>query len=157
MHVKSTPPIISHMVGQVTFVFRERIPNNYCSSHCQTLTLSSISIEMLLPPKTCIFAVKKNEIYSYKESRKVECVSKLPGFSGRFFCYVYQCIHPSVCFMKQRSSFHANWLCFFLTLSHRIEYTVQCVLKVMANSVCLFTTWCLLMLFDLWPPGLVNL
>lgn len=57
---RSTLPIISHMAGQVTLVFRECIPDNsYCSSYYKALNINSVSTEMLLLSKTCIFVVKK--------------------------------------------------------------------------------------------------
>lgn len=114
----STPPIISHIVGQVTFIFRERIPNNsYCSSHCQALTLSSISIEMLLSPKTRIFAVKKMKSTLIRSHGRwnvfQNCLGLVVGGFAMYINAYFICIYPSVCFMKQCSSFHANLTLFF--------------------------------------------
>lgn len=71
-----------------------------------------------------------------------------------WICYVYAFIlymHiPKHMFYKQSSSFNTNLsFGFFYFLSQSEVHTVQCMLEVKADSVCLFTTWCLLMLFYL--------
>lgn len=54
---------------------------------------------------------------------------------------------PSTYFMKECGSSIANF--FFFTLSHKLKCIVQCRLRIKTDSVCLFTTGCLLILFYL--------